>query len=165
MTELATKNLFDGSDPSIQTLTTLISNGQLIEGSENGNAGQAPEDPPDDASLQASIMRAFYAFSIPQAWSVSDTKAFVMDAGYPCGTVNPLEGWIRDNVAAATYGCFNGNIYYLVNPAGDAESCPATSCDGCVPLCTPGYFSQPPGLDKLDGSAYGSITVGDLITG
>jgi hypothetical protein len=166
VTEQALSNLFDGSDSSIQTLTTLISNGQLIEGSEAGQAGNAPS-PPSDTSLQASIVRAFYAYTIPAAWSVSDTKAFVIDAGYPCGTVNPLEDAISDSVAAATYGCFNGDMYYLVYPQGASSSCGCSSRDGCGPFsnCGNNKFSEPPGLGKLDGSAYGGITLQDLITG
>jgi hypothetical protein len=164
VTEAATANVFNGSD-SIDVLTTLISNGQLIEGSEAGNAATAP-GPPSDASLQASIVLAFYAYSIPVAWSLSGTKAFVIDAGYPCTANDPLSPtWLDTSVADVTNACYNGALYYLVYPGGDSETCETGSCDGCVPICLPNSFSVPLGLDKLDGSAYGGITLQNLTVG
>lgn len=165
ITEEAVTNVFNGSDPSIQTLTQLISHGQLIEGSENGHASSTP-GPPTDAKLQESVVSAFFAYTIPAAWTLSGTRAFVVDAGSPCDAQYPLSPtWFSTDIADATKGCYNGNLYYIINPSGPSQYCGAGSCDGCVPVCTPSFFSQPPGLDKLDGKAYGGITVASLIQG
>ncbi len=62
-----------------------------------------------------------------------------------------------------TAGCYNGKLYYLVNPSGEAQDC--TSCDGCTTTCYHSLFSPPPGIDSLDGLRFGGVTVSDLITG
>jgi hypothetical protein len=111
-------------------------------------------------------MLAFYAYSISVAWSLSGTKAFAIDASYPCGTKDSFSpAWLDVSVAGATYACYTSAMYYLVYPGGDSETCETGSCDGCLPVCTSTSFSAPPGLDKLDGSAYGGITLQALITG
>lgn len=118
MSEAAVANVFNGSDPSIQVLTTLISHGQLIEGSEAGKAATDP-GPPTDATLQASVVAAFYAYSIPAAWPLSGTKAVVINSGYPCGTQYSLSPtYFSNSIADATGACYNGALYYLVSPQG-----------------------------------------------
>jgi hypothetical protein len=163
VTEKSVQLLFNGSDSSIGTLWDIIKDGKLIEGSLNN---QNPPTIDSDAVIQASIVRAFYAYTIPLAWTLSGTKAFVMDSGYACGTVDPVSPYyISSGDASKTSGCYNSKLYYLVYPSGEAESTIAASCPTCSPEIYDSPFSVPPGLDMLDGSAYGAITVQDLISG
>jgi len=168
MTEAAATSLFNGSDSSIAHLTTLIANGQWIGGPNDIKDGS-------DTTLQNSIELAFYTYTIPAVWSFSGTRVFVIDAGYPCGTKNPLSGsgpegtGLDNGVAEATYVCYNGDIYYLVYPKDDEESCGICNLQvtaGCVIPCVYNSFSAPPGLDKLvEGNPYGGVTLPDLVIG
>jgi hypothetical protein len=167
ITQAAIANLFNGSDSSIATLTALISNGSLIEGSLNGTANTHPE-PPSDGSLQ--IDPAFFANVIPAAWSLSGVAAFVLDAGYPCGKPNPLRGVLSDETAEKTYACYNGSMYYLVYPNGESKIC-MPPCSNCLPSCIPQSFSMPPGLDKLARqelppyARFGKLSVQSFVNG
>jgi hypothetical protein len=169
MTDLALEDLFNGTVPAIQTLSTLIANGQLIEGYANGKAISST-NPPSNAELQTSIALAFYAFCIPDAWIFSGNRAFVLDAGCPCGQFSSasVSTWMGDSLANATSACYNGAQYYLVYPAGTAQECDGISkrCVDCAPpACRINRFSEPPGLDTLDGSAYGGVTLQTLVNG
>jgi len=169
MTGIALGNLFNGTVPAIQTLSTLIANGQLIEGKANGSAISST-NPPSNAELQASIALAFYAFCVPEAWIFSGNRAFVLDAGCPCGQFSSasVSTWLGDSLASATSACYNGAQYYLVYPAGTAQECDVASkrCVGCPPpACRIDRFSEPPGLDTLDGSDYGGVTLQTLVNG
>ncbi|KAK3934563.1 putative glycoside hydrolase [Diplogelasinospora grovesii] len=164
ITDQSLKTLFDGSDNSVALLTTLVADGHFIEGGING-AIVAPDIgvEPTLADLQASISKAFFAFGIPSLWSVAGTRAFILDSGYDCGTVDPESGYLNTDTMHKTAGCYNGKLYYLVNPDGDAQSC--SGGDGVAVSCSDNDFSAPPGIDALDGSRFGGVTVSDLITG
>jgi hypothetical protein len=168
VTEAALEYLFDGTGPAIQTLSTLVANGQLIEGSVKGKVATPPGTPPSNGALQASIALAFYAYCIPEAWTVSGNRAFILDAGCPCGQFSSasVSTWLGDSLAQATSACYNGAQYYLVYPSGTAQECdPLKRCVDCTPSCKLNRFSEPPGLDTLDGSAYGGVTLQTLATG
>ncbi|KAH8649335.1 hypothetical protein BX600DRAFT_388677 [Xylariales sp. PMI_506] len=166
-TEMALKSLFDGSDDSTSLLTSLIANGQLIEGAVGGVA-EYPDVTAGDttqAALQASISKALFAFAIPQLWAIAGTRAFILDSGYDCGTIDPEGDYLSTDTMHATAGCYDGNgkLYYLVYPKGDAEDCDGG--DGTATSCTDNSFSAPPGIDTLDGTRFGGVSVTDLIVG
>jgi hypothetical protein len=169
MAEASIYQLFNGTDESIAILSQLIQDGKLID----GMASTPPKDPPSDTSIKAYVARSYYAYAIPAAWSISGTKAFVLDAGeYPCGTRNPFSGfssggWLNDDTAKQTYVCVDNKMYYLVYPKGDALICDVGGGAGGLPQrsCTANPFSAPPGLETLDGIQYGQITSQDLVRG
>ncbi|KAF2168013.1 glycoside hydrolase family 18 protein [Zasmidium cellare ATCC 36951] len=159
-------NLFDGSADSITTLTTLTQNGQLIEGSDGSpQIGSTSKSSDTASALAASVATAFWAFAIPAVWYAAGTSAFVIDSGYSCGTVNPLGAYMSTATMEATAGCYNGELYYLVYPKGPASSCPSSKREvGPPPTCQLSQFQPPPGLSALDGSAWGGVSISDLIT-
>lgn len=166
-TELALVSLFDGSDASVSLLTSMIADGQLIEGAV-GNVATEPDltaGGTTQAALQASIAKAIFAFSIPKLWGLAGTRAFVMDTGYDCGTVDPETDYLTTDTMEATAGCYDGTgkLYYLVYPKDSAQDC--SGSDGAAVSCPDNSFSVPPGLDTLDGSRFGGVTVSDLIIG
>jgi hypothetical protein len=165
-TEVALKKMFDGSDESIQTLTTLISNGKMISGSSTSDA------PDMNADIQASVVRTFYSYTIPAIWTVAAFGAFVMDSGYSCDHTDPLTPrYLDTNTAHATYTCYNNKLYYLVRtPDRPAHDCDYATCDDltCLPgppNCYDQTFETPPGLENLGTAQYGHVTVRDLIIG
>uniref|UniRef100_A0A0L0NAP9 chitinase n=1 Tax=Tolypocladium ophioglossoides (strain CBS 100239) TaxID=1163406 RepID=A0A0L0NAP9_TOLOC len=155
--------LFDGSDNSFDTLTSIISDGKLIEGSGH----KPPRDRNkaySEADLEASVGKAFFAFAIPAIWSVSGTFPFIIDSGYECGKVDPLTEYLFKDTMHKTFGCVDGKLYYLATPEGDAQHC-SKSCLECGQTCDANSFSAPPGIDSLDGKSFGGVTVADLIKG
>ena len=164
MTEAALALLFSGSGPAITTLSALIAGGQLIEGGVGGQGAESPTVPPSSSSIQASIALAFYAYCIPIAWSLSANRAFILDAGCACGqfSSSSVSTYLGTTLASATSACYNGAQYYLVYPGGSAEACKLVD-RGLK--CTLNPFSEPPGLDKLDGQRYGGVTLQMLVNG
>jgi hypothetical protein len=170
ITATALANLFSGSQFSLDTLTTLIQNGQLLEGMPEQSGGDVskgyPPYPAADASaLTQSIILTFFAYAIPQLWAAAGDGPFIVDSGASCGTVNPLSKYISDDTAQLTYACAgenNDHLYYLVAPIGKAVS------DNCEEgRCTDNYFSAPPGLSALTGDSddWGGLTKEQIIRG
>ncbi|GAB1317946.1 hypothetical protein MFIFM68171_08156 [Madurella fahalii] len=174
-TELAVRKLFDGSDESIQTLTTMISKGKMMEGSYGGH-----ERPTDrgffSATMRSSALKTFYTLAIPATWTQPAVGAFVMDSGVSCDDGNPLAPelnaetgrFLSADTANATWACYNNKLYYLVHTGGEAQGCQSQCGDvGCIPQphCKNNRFSMPPGIDELGTAEYGYITVRDLIMG
>ncbi|KAK3934190.1 hypothetical protein QBC46DRAFT_300262 [Diplogelasinospora grovesii] len=160
VTSGALKSLFNGSDDTLVTLTSLIANGQFVEGATGTSSAVYPattEDTLTDTQLENSIAKAFFGYAIPALWSVSGVAAFVMDSGFPCGTVDPVSQYLDADTMHSTWGCYDGKLYYLAYPDGNSQS--------CSDECTDSLFSAPPGLDSLDGNNFGGITLNDLITG
>ncbi|KAL6887059.1 glycoside hydrolase family 18 protein [Trichoderma evansii] len=163
--------LFNGSETSIALLGTMIGNGNLLECDGTSPSQSDPSDNSTYTDIENYVTRAFFGFAIPALWTVSGAAAFVVDSGYPCGTVNPLGLYMSNDTAEATYSCYNGNLYYLVSAAGDYHSCTGEdialtvdTVDPPPPPCTDSLFTAPQGLDSL-GSKWGRITVSDLIAG
>ncbi|EHK19253.1 glycoside hydrolase family 18 protein [Trichoderma virens Gv29-8] len=163
--------LFNGSEASIALLGTMIGNGNLLECDGSSPSQSDPSDNSTYTDIEKYVTRAFFGFAIPAIWTVSGAAAFVVDSGYPCGTVNPLGLYMSNDTAEATYSCHNGNLYYLVSVAGDYHSCTGEDIALTIdtvnpppPPCTDSLFTAPVGLDSL-GSKWGGITVSDLIAG
>ncbi|ROW15174.1 hypothetical protein VPNG_03014 [Cytospora leucostoma] len=129
LTETAVNHLFNGSDASINTLTKLISNGRFIAGSANGHATGSGGSTPGYAPATNTELEGNITTAF---WSYTIP-------------------YLSDDTASATKACYNDKLYYLVAAKGYAEICE----DTCVSL----NFKEPAGLDKLDGTAYGGLTL------
>ncbi|OAQ63718.2 chitinase [Pochonia chlamydosporia 170] len=159
LAEASVHNLFNGSDTSIGLLTSLISDGKFIQGKGRG----APASP-SNAALKAAIGKAFFAYAIPAIWAVSGTSPFIIDSGFNCGVNDPIGGYMASDTMHRTWHCVDDKLYYLASPKGDAKSC-VKPCTGCADECKDNKFSAPPGIEWLDGSSFGQITLSDLVTG
>ncbi|KAK4213191.1 hypothetical protein QBC37DRAFT_464275 [Rhypophila decipiens] len=162
-TERAVSRAFSGDDAAIEALTLLISDGKWIDGW--GGNRTIPDDPDKNNSDGVTwfLTRAFYAYAIPAIWTVSGIHAFVLDSGYPCGTIDPMGQYINTDTQHATWACFQDKLYYLVAPIGKSQDCLET-------ICPSKTSSAPPGLNLLLGSSLGSspfhdISVQDFIEG
>jgi hypothetical protein len=151
--------LFDGGDEAIDTLWTLISGGKLLGGSKTGGVSTTEQD----RDLATTIEKTFYGYTIPMLWNVSSAYAFVLDSGANCLESYPASQYVSTKTADTTSVCHNGRRYYLVHPEGDSEACECQLDRPCK--CEQNLFSVPPGVEALDGSGFGGITVKDLIGG
>lgn len=148
VTELSLQQLFNGEPENVELLTSLVANGHFIDGSFNGggsgirDALDTRADSPLMTEVRASISKAFFAFAIPSIWSVSGTTAFIIDSGFDCGTVDPMNEYLDKDTQHKTAGCYNGKLYYLAHPSGPAETC--SGGDEAV-VCRPNTFSAPSG--------------------
>lgn len=164
---MAVKRLFDGSDESISALTTIISDGKLIDGSNyDVPVASDLEEPHSMTALQGRISKVFFSYAIPTIWALSGTHPFIADSGYPCGTIDPLKAYISTGTMSTTWACYQNKMYYLVAPKGKPQTCTAPNPGGPPSHCDSNLFSAPPGLDSLDGkSTFGGVTLSDLIIG
>ncbi|KAL4909691.1 hypothetical protein BDW74DRAFT_186210 [Aspergillus multicolor] len=154
------RKLFDGSDESLDVLTTIISKGQLIKGKRPTNT---PDTTMGNSTRDDSITRAFTGFVVPRLWQASDTKAFVLRTGHPCDDSNPVSKYLKDEDAKRTQACFKEERYYIVHPKGwAADTCDIPTLPDAVPVCYDLQFSVPPGIDNLDTQNY-PVTKEDIV--
>ncbi|OBT58748.1 hypothetical protein VE04_00717 [Pseudogymnoascus sp. 24MN13] len=102
-----------------------------------------------------------FAHLIPSAWQLSSQKPFILDAGVPCGTVDPTNEYLEKDVADKTWACPSNELYYLVVLKGTAATC-TTGREG---FCKHNYYSAPAGIDKLDGKLWGGVKLDDFVVG
>jgi hypothetical protein len=156
-TEQGLLTLFDGSEDSLQKLDVVMT-GMFVEG-KGGVGSYPPTGVTTLANLHQDIAKSMFAFSIPSIWAAAGTYAFIVDSQIDCGTAdadNPLiPGWFTSDIAAATFVCTRGKIYYLL------------SFDGDISSYTNVGFNPPPGLDSLTGDAspYAGLKRDDLVIG
>ncbi|RHZ56572.1 uncharacterized protein CDV56_100433 [Aspergillus thermomutatus] len=166
VTTIALKEIFNGSEHSLQILGDTMSGGKLIEGAFEQQPPEEDEDT-DKNELRANIQKCFFGYSIPALWQVSKTYAFIIDAGHGCDEGKQLTDYLKDDTMDATGACVDGQQYYLVYPDGDAVECHCEFYDGgpCQRVCVDNKFSVPPGLDSLGNGNFGGITKDDLVKG
>ena len=90
------------------------------------------------------------------------------DAKAPCGTPNPIDQYISGDDGLASYVCYDGGLYYLVGAtggAGDSLDCGDSGGDGTAVACTDNTLPVMPGVDQLDGKAWGGVLRDDLVAG
>jgi hypothetical protein len=164
--EQAAKFLFDGSDDSIAVLTTLISDGAFLEGASFATPQGTKPDSDTQTALNAVVTKIFYAFAIPALWQVSGQAPFVIDSGFPCGTVDPMGGYLDTDTMHKTWACWDNQLYYLASPSdAGAQDCSGGG-DGAAVICSKNLFATPEGINSLDGrSEFGGIKVADLVIG
>ncbi|ERS96515.1 hypothetical protein HMPREF1624_06719 [Sporothrix schenckii ATCC 58251] len=163
-TEQQLSNIFSGQPDTLPILAGLINKGQMIEGATGSDsaAGTTPNVGISNittTSVEASIERSFYAFAIPAVWRASGTGAFILDTGADCSDLNVASQYVPLNIQKQAMGCIDNHLYFLVFPDGKSpDSCNAEDCwnDG---------FSLPAGVDVLDGSSWGGVTVTDIVNG
>ncbi|KAJ2984421.1 hypothetical protein NUW58_g6066 [Xylaria curta] len=167
VTEITLGKVFSGDDANIDILGRIIASGRLLPGAYDGGSSggdTGPLTPPNSTSTELTLTagRAFWGFTIPLGWQLSGTHGFVIESGFNCdASGNPLSDYMTDSVEKATKYCYapTNKLYYLVAAQGDGEIC--TGDGGCADI----FFQLPPGLDQLDGNAYGKLTLGTLIEG
>jgi hypothetical protein len=145
--ELVNRELFNGTQKSVQALGKIMANGALIP-------GYVGSDPPSNTTatdLKLAVLKTFYGFSIPLLWRRSKTYAFVLDSGAGCDG-NPSSKYVSDTTASTTRVCYKDRLYYLVHPEGDDRD------DG-----EDNTFKAPVGLDEL--GRFGGLTVENLVIG
>ncbi|EPE06554.1 glycoside hydrolase family 18 protein [Ophiostoma piceae UAMH 11346] len=148
--------VFDGSDNSLDMLWTIISDGKLTEGGVDGGVVPVSIDA-DNNTLKNSINGGFYAASIPAVWRLSGKAAFIMDTGVGCSDSVP--DTLSDDDAKVSNACIDDKLYLLGYPKGGYDDHCNAHGDGCDPT----KFKLPPGYDALDGSAWGGVTLENLI--
>jgi hypothetical protein len=167
------EDLFDGKDESIERLTTMISDGRMIDGipkdipypdktkREDGKDDQMTEATESEKrSVESSFLTAFWAYSIPAVWQASGHHPFIIDTGRSCDDKDG-DKYTKDLKSA----CYEKRLYQLADPDGRSHPC-AKNCGipgGCK--CDDSAFSSPQGVKELDGKAWNGLTVEDIIIG
>jgi len=160
LTNLALQDIFSGSSTSLPNLDTLVTDGKLIAGIPEINPF-----PPNEESLTVSITSAFYAYAIPAIWSAASYNVFVIDSGTSCGTTDPITRYMTVEDQEASWGCYNGELYYLAMPI-TSQFMPNCGSDPPDGRCPEVPFTAPPGLSALTGgSAWGGVTTQMIIQG
>ncbi|KAJ6445148.1 Lysine--tRNA ligase [Purpureocillium lavendulum] len=154
ITTVDLRDLFDGSDKSIDRLTTIISGGTFIDGVTDEATHEQKK------SVEDSFIRAFYGFAIPAVWKASGHHPFIIDTGRNCDDDDGSK-YTKDLKSA----CHDGRLYQLADPDGKSHPC-SHNCGfpgGCS--CPDSSFSSLKGVGELDGSSWGKVKVEDIIIG
>lgn len=155
--------LFSGSDESLELLQTVMGQGQFIAGGDPDTGilsapGYTIND--DDVELmKGNVTRSFYAFNIPSVWSAVGKNIFILDTKLGCSGGDLSDAHLPDDAATA---CYNDKLYAVAYPDGDADSCSAVMGNS---VCQYATFKKPDGIDDLDGTRWGGVTVEDLVVG
>ncbi|CAG8003003.1 unnamed protein product [Penicillium nalgiovense] len=169
------EDLFDGSDESIERLTTMIEDGRMIDGIPEDipypdKTKRKDEDDKDDPkteateaekkSVESSFLTAFWAYSIPAVWQASGHHPFIIDTGRSCDDKDG-DKYTKGLKSA----CHGETLYELADPDGRSHPC-SYNCGipgGCK--CDDSAFSSPKGVKELDGDDWNGLTVKDIIVG
>lgn len=157
VTEVSLASLFDGKDKSIDMLTELISGGKFVAGKQD--MPTTINNTYSQSELVANAAEAVFGFAIPALWKASGRHPFIIDSGYDCGVVDPLDEYLSSKTMHKTAGCYGGKLYYLAMPEDDK----AALCS--IADCSKNKFVPPNGIESLNGTSFGGITVSELITG
>ncbi|KAL2152192.1 hypothetical protein VTH82DRAFT_5376 [Thermothelomyces myriococcoides] len=161
-TERAVQDLFRRPDQDrVNVLGKAMANGTLTEGRRDRIKPKINTQ----TELVANVLKTVFGFTIPALWRRSKTYAFVLDSGAGCGG-NPASKYVNDTTADETSVCYNGRLYYLVHPDGDARECRCervTDTGPCQTTCRDNTFSAPVGLSRLGD--FGRVTKEELVKG
>lgn len=172
----ALQEVFNGSDTSITKLGNLINGGKMVAGLANKNSGSLLND---DVALIYRFGSLMFATAAPQAWRLSNNLAFIIDMQASCDQkdVDYKKNGIDDKTFANSRVCADKKLYYLAMvPDSPSESCPMNSgnlCNKKVGICYgdkkcyPNPFTQPPGIELLDGqhAEFANVTVQAIVQG
>lgn len=145
-------DLFDGSDESLDKLTTLLADGNFIDGS--GETAELPAS--DKNTVESAFLKAFYGFAIPTIWRKSGHRPFIIDTGKDCKDDGDLP---QSKLKGA---CIDGKAYQLGDPDGTSVTCPG--CDHGTNHI-PSAFSNLAGDGELKDGNWGGVTAQDIIRG
>lgn len=149
------QHLFDGSQSSIDELTSMISDGKMVE-----RPGVV-----SDLDIQAYLERAIFSILMPRAWALGGTVVFILDSGAPCGAINPsINHFGTEHKGANAWACADDRLYYIVGISEASRACSGT-LERPLQICIPREFEVVDGVDKLDGRVWGKITREDIIVG
>ncbi|CAI7654484.1 unnamed protein product [Penicillium discolor] len=165
------KDLFDGTDKSIERLTTMIADGRLLDGvaedvpypKKTKRKDKDEEVEATDAqkkSVEDSFLTTFWAYSIPAVWQASGHHPFIIDTGRD---YDDKDGDKYTKGLKST--CYEKRLYQLADP--DGKSHPCLKNYGIPGGCKypNSAFSSPAGVDELDGKAWSGLKVDDIIIG
>lgn len=156
--EVFLTRLFSGKDEHIRTLTTLIKDGRLANGKGDGTASPSPAHANEEAAA-----RAFYAVAIPAVWTLTGQAPAVIDAG-KCKGHDAIPKIVANG--EMTYSCYKDRAYFLVAaPNGSKGTKCVAPIVNTIERCTTKAMGRPPGLQELDGKAWGTVEHHDLIAG
>jgi hypothetical protein len=152
---------FNGSDAGIDLLRGIISGGEYFI-----KSGASAYEMRKQAELP------MYAKLIPLAWSYDDgdylrnpNGIVVVDAATACNTgdtcPNGLPGDQSQFAKSDACHCYEGNLYYLLQAYGEGQNCVYFP----VKTCTRQLLTTPKGLDSLDGTKWGGLTLATFIKG
>ena len=145
-------SIFNGSDPSIATLTELISDGKFV-------GATIEEDIVTTGKRTTSMM---YAFLIPVTWSLRGISPVVISTDNGCKEVGEgTSDWVSAEDAKAASFCHEDKLHYLLSLPEPYRTC---SANPCAP-CKKGFMKLPPGLDELPNEKWGGISKKDIIAG
>ncbi|CAK7233697.1 hypothetical protein SCUCBS95973_008685 [Sporothrix curviconia] len=163
LTEYQLSQIFSGTDDTLPTLSSLISGGQMLEGS--GGSPQMGTSSSTTTMIEADILLAFYSMAIPAVWGTEALNAFVMDTGSDCSDLSVADEYIDSSTQKTTQACIDDHLYFLVYPKGVARQ-DCDDDDDTEDECTVDTkFSAPDGASSLDGTQWGGITVTQLVNG
>lgn len=156
------KNIFSGSSTEIDRLAELIRDGKLSATpfTANGVSGNEQGDLSAE-SIKQQAKKSMYADLIPRAWRLSNKPLgpFILKSKKNC------EGESIGNVSDESrdkYGvCINGEMWVLTSAPEPEKNC---RYYGDTYSCMENFFDLP-GADKLDGEAWGGLTVEDIVRG
>ena len=118
-----------------------------------------------DPEIQGIMGKALYSQIIPMIWRMGGTPSvYVMDALQDCNAVLSTDE-VKSDVAAQTKACVNGKAYYLVNAVGAEAIYIKDPFYGAMIRGMQWPFTMPSGVDKLDGTQWGGLTVAQIIQG
>lgn len=152
---------FRGDDKSVKYIGAMMANGKF-------NNRQTTLDMP---GLTNQIIKVFLAILIPEVWRAGAglAPAFIMDSGYDCNAVGPLDNdYLDPSTALETGYCYKGRRYYILAPNGKAQNCEnhVPPGHGGGPPCVDLLFTAPHNLWQFNSSSgWAGITKEDLIAG
>lgn len=116
-----------------------------------------------DADIQHGVEKALYGILIPTSWllSAEPVNVAVVKSNILCDDDHPT----RKNAV-----CREGHFWELKAAIGGFQTCKSGFCHPtsgqCDPdTCTANELSEPPGLEDLNGEAYGGLKPTEIIKG
>ncbi|KAH8645403.1 hypothetical protein BX600DRAFT_391288 [Xylariales sp. PMI_506] len=148
-------DLFNGSASSVADLYRVIDEGKLSE--ITSTVG--------DLGTEAALEHSLYAVMIPYAWSLSNenTHPVVINTGEDCSDVWPsiLQDYIAEDTANEVAVCYNDVLYYLADARDCNVDCSHVYGQGSTTCAVTKLFA-PLGIDSLDGTNWGGVTIANL---
>ncbi|KAM7211665.1 hypothetical protein V8F06_012965 [Rhypophila decipiens] len=162
--------LFNSSDTSRESLTTLLKDGNLLydgqyEGDEDDpdyrNAGLLV----DDLQIQDAAKKTIYAVLIPEAWKNARRQdIFAADMERGCDDkIDKLELDESDATIDKAKVCINKRMHILLSAKGNGQKCWVDRGGSRSYYDLP--FSLAPGWDAIDTEAFGGLTKREMIEG
>ena len=146
----ANKDIFSGSDASIDLLYRLVNHGKLINTFSEITAFEA----------ETLALRTLYAYLLPHVWRSKNYYPVLIDMEGPCTDVGKGNyKWTTASDAIKAGVCVNDKLYYLMALNGWDRKCTQNKAGE---ICHFNKMPLPPGLDKLNTESGWDITKTDI---